>query len=200
MRGLRVTNAAALDVVVAVLAGIVNKRLVADLVALGAPAIGLSGVDNLILQARRYDEELGFVGKIHRVNPFPLQELLRLGYLPVVAPLAIDTENAATAQILNTNADTAAGEIAAALGARLLVFLTDVEGVLDDAKRLLPRLSVRDARALIESGVAAGGMIPKIEAAVRASTAGAATRIVNGTTAGALASVLADEGGGTTIG
>lgn len=200
VRGLRVTNAAALDVVVAVLAGIVNKRLVADLVALGAPAIGLSGVDNLILQARRYDEELGFVGKIHRVNPFPLQDLLRLGYLPVVAPLAIDTENAATAQILNTNADTAAGEIAAALDARLLVFLTDVEGVLDDAKRLLPRLSVRDAKALIESGVAAGGMIPKIEAAVRASTAGAATRIVNGTSAGALASVLADEGGGTTIG
>jgi acetylglutamate kinase len=200
VRGLRVTDASALEVVVAVLAGVVNKQLVAVLAALGAPAIGLSGADSMVLQARRYDDELGFVGKINRVNPYPVEELLRLGYLPVIAPIAIDTDDGAKPQLLNTNADTAAGEIAAALGAELLVFLTDVEGVLDDAKRLLPRLTVTDAKALIASGVVAGGMIPKIEAAVRASTAGAATRIVSGTSTGALAAVIAGSGGGTTIG
>jgi acetylglutamate kinase len=199
VRGLRVTDEATLDVVVAVLAGVVNKQLVASLAALGAPAIGMSGADGLVLQARRYDEELGFVGEIHRVNPYPIEELLRLGYLPVVAPIAIDMDHAAKPQLLNTNADTAAGELAAALGAELLVFLTNVDGVLDDAKRLLPRLTVGDAQSLMASGVAAGGMIPKIEAAVRASAAGAATRIINGTSAGALAKAIAGAGGGTTI-
>jgi acetylglutamate kinase len=117
----------------------------------------------------------------------------------VVAPIAIDMDHAAKPQLLNTNADTAAGELAAALGAELLVFLTNVDGVLDDAKRLLPRLTVGDAQSLMASGVAAGGMIPKIEAAVRASAAGAATRIINGTSAGALATAIAGEEGGTTI-
>jgi acetylglutamate kinase len=200
VRGLRATDAAALEIVVAVLAGVVNKQIVAELEALGAPAMGISGADSMILQARRYDDELGYVGKIQRVNPFPIEELMRLGYLPVIAPIAIDSDDTATAQLLNTNADTAAGEIAAAINAELLVFLTDVDGVLDDAKRLLPRLTISDARSLIESGVAAGGMIPKIEAAVRASSAGASTRIVNGTTDGALSAVLAGAGTGTTIG
>jgi acetylglutamate kinase len=198
-RGLRVTDAATLDVVVAVLAGVVNKQLVAGLAALGAPAIGLSGADSLILQARQYDDALGFVGKIHRVNPYPIEELLRLGYLPVIAPIAIDSTDQAQPQLLNTNADTAAGEIAAALGAELLVFLTDVDGVLDDARRLLPRLTLDDARTLIDEGVAAGGMIPKIEAAIRASDAGCATRIINGTTPEALTGVFAGNRGGTTI-
>lgn len=200
VRGLRVTDAASLEVVVAVLAGVVNKQLVADLTALGAPAIGISGADSMILQARPFDPELGLVGSIYRVNPYPVQELLRLGYLPVIAPIAIDTDDAAKPQLLNTNADTAAGELAAALGAETLVFLTDVEGVLDGAKRLLQRLSIPDATTLIRHGVAAGGMIPKIEAAIRASTSGAATRIVNGTSEGAIAHVLAGKPLGTTIG
>jgi len=198
VNGLRVTDAATLEVVVAVLAGVVNKQLVAELSALRAPAIGLSGADSLILQARRYDADLGFVGKIHRVNPFPLVELLRLGYLPVIAPIAIE-EDAAAPQLLNTNADTAAGEIAAALRAERLVFLTDVEGVLTGDRRLIPRLSPPEANALIASGVAAGGMIPKLEAAVRAASAGCATRIVDGTQPGALARVLAGAPGGTTV-
>jgi len=197
--GLRITDAATLEVVVAVLAGVVNKQLVAELSALGAPAIGLSGADSLILQARRYDPELGFVGMIHRVNPYPIQELLGLGYLPVIAPIAIETDSAQS-QLLNTNADTAAGEIAAALHAERLVFLTDVEGVLDGERHLLGHLNAGEASALIASGVAAGGMIPKLEAAVRAAGAGCATRIVNGRTAGALARVFAGGGGGTTVG
>ena len=198
VNGLRVTDAATLDVVVAVLAGAVNKQLVAELSALGAPAIGLSGADSLILQARRYDDALGFVGKIERVNPFPLEELLRLGYLPIIAPIAIEADGGGS-QLLNTNADTAAGEIAAALGAERLVFLTDVEGVLAGDGRLLARLSTAEARALIAAGVAGGGMIPKLEAAVRAAAAGCATHIVGGTTPGALARVLSGEGGGTVV-
>lgn len=197
VRGLRATDEASLEIVVAVLAGLVNKTLVAQLSALGAPAIGLSGADAMVLQARPYDDELGFVGKIERVNPYAIEELLRLGHLPVIAPIAIEADGG---QLLNTNADTAAGEIAAALKAESLVFLTDVEGVLDAEKRLLPTLSAADARALIASGAASGGMIPKLEAAVRAASAGCATRIVDGTRGGALAGLFSGGEGGTSIG
>ena len=200
VRGLRATDAASLDVVVAVLAGLVNKQLVAELSAFGAPAMGLSGADGLVLQAERRDAELGFVGTITKVNPAPIQELLARGYVPVIAPIAVDTSGLASSQLLNTNADTAAGEIAAALGAQRLIFLTDVDAVLDADKRPLAHLTSAEASALIASGTAAGGMIPKLDAAIRASAAGCATRIVNGTAAGALARVLADDGGGTTVG
>ncbi|TAK62035.1 MAG: acetylglutamate kinase [Dehalococcoidia bacterium] len=198
VRGLRVTDAETLEAVVAILAGAVNKQLVAELSQLGAPAIGLSGADSMILQATSYDPELGFVGRIERVNPFPLEELLRLGYLPVVAPIAIECDTR-EAQLLNTNADTAAGEIAAALHAERLVFLTDVEGVLAKDGKLLARLSPAEANALIASGVAGGGMIPKLEAAARAATAGCATRIIDGTAAAALARLFAGDPLGTTI-
>jgi acetylglutamate kinase len=196
VRGLRATDAASLEIVVAVLAGLVNKTLVAELSALGAPAIGISGADAMVLQARRYDEELGFVGQIERVNPYAIEELLRLGHLPVIAPIAIEADGG---QLLNTNADTAAGEIAAALKAERLVFLTDVPGVLDASKRLKPNLTAEEARALIASGVAAGGMIPKLESAVRAAAAGCATCIVDGTQPEALSAILAGRESGTTI-
>ena len=199
VRGLRVTDAASLDVVVAVLAGVVNTQLVAELGAFGAPAIGLTGADAGVLQAHRYDDSLGFVGKIERINPAPIADLLGRGYLPVVAPIAIDTSGLASSQLLNTNADTAAGQIAAALGASRLVFLTDVDAVLDADNRPLAHLTPNEAIALIASGAAAGGMIPKLEAATRAAITGCATNIVNGTTAGALARVLAGETLGTTV-
>jgi len=198
VRGLRVTDAETLDAVVAVLAGAVNKRLVAELSVLGAPAIGLSGADSMILQAVRYDPELGFVGRIERVNPFPLEELLRLGYLPVVAPIAIESD-ARQPQLLNTNADTAAGEIATALRAERLVFLTDVAAVLSIDGRPLARLSPDEASQLIVSGAAGGGMIPKLESAARAANTGCATRIIDGTSAGALARLFAGDPLGTTI-
>ncbi len=200
VRGLRVTEAASLEVVVAVLAGIVNTQLVAELSAFGAPAIGLTGADAGVLQAQRYDDALGFVGKIDRVNPAPIADLLGHGYLPVIAPIAIDTSGLASSQLLNTNADAAAGEIAAALGARRLVFLTDVDAVLDADKRPLAHLTPTEASAMIASGAAAGGMIPKLEAAASAAAGGCATHIINGTAAGALARVFAGDEGGTTVG
>jgi acetylglutamate kinase len=196
VRGLRVTDAATLDVVIAVLAGLVNKQLVAQLTALGVDAIGVSGADQSILRAERYDDELGFVGRITAVDPGPITAIISGGALPVIAPIAIEP---ATGQLLNTNADTAAGELAAALRAARLVFLTDVAGVLDAGKRVIERMNAVEARALIESGVATGGMIPKLEAAMRAASVGCATRIVDGTAPGALAAALAREGGGTAI-
>ncbi len=197
VRGLRVTDEPSLEIVVAVLAGLVNKTLVAQLGALGAPAIGLSGADSMLLQARRFDDELGYVGQVVRVNPYAVDELLRLGHLPVIAPIAVEPGGK---QLLNTNADTAAGEIAAALKAERLVFLTDVEGVLDEQKRLLPRLTAAEAESLIAAGTAGGGMIPKLEAAVRAASAGCATRIIDGTRERALARILAGEDTGTMVG
>jgi len=196
VRGLRVTDAATLDVVIAVLAGSVNKQLVAQLTALGVDAIGVSGADQSILRAERYDDELGFVGRITAVEPGRITAIISGGALPVIAPIAIEP---ATGQLLNTNADTAAGELAAALRAAHLVFLTDVAGVLDAGKRVIERMNAVEARALIESGVAAGGMIPKLEAAMRAASAGCATRIVDGTAPGTLAAVLAGDGGGTAV-
>jgi acetylglutamate kinase len=198
VRGLRATDAPALEVVIAVLAGILNTQLVAALGAAGAPAVGLTGADAALLQARRYDEDLGFVGRIERVEPAILRELLEAGRLPVIAPIAV--EPGSPPQLLNTNADTAAGEIAAALGAESLVFLTDVEAVRDASGAPLAHLTADAARALIADGTAAGGMAPKLEAATRAATAGCATRIVDGTQPGALARALAGAPGGTVIG
>jgi acetylglutamate kinase len=199
VRGLRATSAEALEIVVATLAGLVNKQLVAELGALGAPAIGISGADSMILQANRYDDELEFVGKIHRVNPYPIEELLRLGYLPVLAPIAVEANEGQQAQLLNTNADAAAGELAAALGARLLIFLTDVDGVLDARRNLINQLSIGEAQDAIEAGIAAGGMIPKLEAAMAAARASCDTRIINGTTPSALATALSESSIGTAI-
>ena len=199
VHGLRVTDARSLDIVVGVLAGVVNKRIVAELSALGARAAGISGADASILRARRYDAELEYVGRIERVDPALLHDLLGGGYVPVVAPIAFEVEKGRASQMLNVNADTAAGEIAAALGAASLVFLTDVAGVLAEDKSLLAHLTPDDARSLIALGVVAGGMIPKVEAAIRACGAGCSTRIIDGTIAGALANVLVGGAGGTTV-
>lgn len=170
VRGLRVTDPPTLEVVVAVLAGLVNKQVVASLQSKGVKALGLSGADGLLLQAKQADPELGLVGKVVAVDPTPVLNALAQGYLPVVAPVGIGVSEDGACQgiLLNINGDTAAGALARALHARILVFLTDVEGVLDGAKRLLPRLLPQQARALLDSGVVAGGMIPKIEACLEA--------------------------------
>jgi acetylglutamate kinase len=196
VRGLRVTDAATLDVVVAVLAGLVNKQLVGQLTALGVDAHGISGADGAVLQAEQYDPQLGFVGRITKVDPGVLDAATAGRSVPVVAPIAIEPK---TGQLLNTNADTAAGEIAAATRATSLIFLTDVAGVLDAEGRLIERLTAAEAQGLIDSGVAGGGMIPKLEAAIRAASAGCATRIIDGTREGALRRAIVGEPLGTTI-
>ena len=202
VRGLRVTDGAALGVVVGVLAGLINKQLVAELQARGAPAVGLSGADGGMLLAEYEDEALGFVGRVIRVNTDPLECLLATGYIPVVAPLALlagPPEAAGQAQLLNVNADTVAGDLARALGAERLVFLTDVEGVKGQNGQTLSSLDGGKAQMLLDSGVIAGGMIPKVEAGLRAGKGGACSVILDGRQPRQLLAALRDDPPGTVI-
>jgi len=195
--GLRVTREDAIDVVVAVLAGLVNKQIVAQLRTLGAPAFGLSGVDGGVLRTRQLDARLGFVGEVTAVDRGPLDALLAAGYLPVLAPVGFWEKE--PARLMNVNADTVAGEVAAAVGAGDLVFLTDVAHVRDAAGGAIDELRAAEVEALIESGAACGGMIPKIRAGARAALAGARCLIVDGREAHALRSVLEGARLGTRV-
>jgi len=206
VRGLRVTDEPSLDIVVAVLTGLINKNLVASLVNMGAKAMGISGADDGMLRAEIKDSELGLVGNVVSVNADPIKAIMKAGCIPVIAPVAMLVSedepegNDFEATLLNINADTAAGEIASALGAERLVFLTDVDGVLDTSRRLIPRLTERQALGLISSNVAAGGMIPKLEACVTALKAGGISQIVDGRKPMALRDSVAGKTFGTRVG
>ncbi|HZP25969.1 MAG TPA: acetylglutamate kinase [Dehalococcoidia bacterium] len=200
-RGLRVTDAETLDVAVAVLAGLVNKQLVAALQQRGVDAIGLSGADARMLKARVLDPELGLVGEVTEVNTESLISLLERGLVPVIAPIALECgAEGPSGRLLNVNADTAAGAIAAALEAGALVFLTDVPGILDGEGQLLPRVSAADHATLLEAGAVSGGMIPKVEACLAAAAAGARSLIVDGREPGALLAALSEQPAGTLVG
>jgi acetylglutamate kinase len=198
--GLRVTDAASLDVVVAVLGGLVNKRLVASLETLGVRAIGLTGVDGGLLRCRIADPALGFVGEVEQVEAGVVSNVITGGAVPVIAPIGLLYEGEQTnGQLLNVNADTAAGAIAAALGAKWLVFMTDVPGVKADG-RVLEALSSEESRRLIESGVIEGGMIPKVKACQEAAKAGVRSVIIDGRGEHALLSLLDGAAAGTVVG
>jgi len=201
VHGERVTDRAVLEVVIAVLGGLVNKEIVAAINSAGGRAAGMSGVDGALVQGRVKDEALGYVAEVVNVNPEPLQVMLRAGYIPVVSSLSLNLKPEAEGapQILNINGDPIAGEIAAALGAERLIFLTDVEGVHDQSGELLSRLSEGEAEALITSGVVSGGMIPKIKACLRALSVHAAACIINGKQPHALLREIEGHGGGTSI-
>lgn len=193
-RGLRVTDARTLEVVVAVLAGLVNKQLVAALEAAGGRAAGLSGADGGLFKAWHADESLGFVGEIADVDTRSLLDLLEDGFVPVVAPIGLEwREESPTGQLLNINADTAAGAVAAALGARWLVFLTDVPGIRGEHGATLPRLTASESEALKDAGVIRGGMIPKVEACLRAAASGCRCLIADGRAEGALVSAIEED-------
>jgi len=201
VRGERVTDKASLDVVTAVLAGLTNKEIVAAINTLGGRAIGISGVDGSLVQGKISDAEMGYVGTVVKVDVEPLEALLRAGYVPVVAPVslhAFDRPSGAP-QILNVNADLVAGEIAAAVKAEKLIFLTDVAGISDKSGRLLDRLTAKEAEELIASGVASGGMIPKIKACLKALATTPITRIIDGRQPHVLLNEIRGKGDGTTI-
>ena len=163
-------------------------------------AVGISGVDGGLIQGRVKDKKLGYIGEVVKVNPAPLETLLKSGYIPVVAPVSLNAGKPAKApRVLNINADAVAGEIAAAISAERLIFLTDVVGVCDRSGNLLPRLSPDEAEALLASGVASGGMIPKIKACLRALSGTPLTRIIDGRQPHALLNEIEGKGGGTTI-
>ncbi|MDH5696007.1 MAG: acetylglutamate kinase [Dehalococcoidia bacterium] len=201
VHGERVTDEATLEVVISVLAGLVNKQIVAAINSLGGRAVGISGVDGGFIQGRIKDEALGFIGTVVKVNLAPLKALLQSGYIPVVAPVSLhstDKPNKAPS-VLNINADAVAGEVAAAIAAERLIFLTDVVGVCDQSGNLLPHLSPGEAEALVASGVASGGMIPKIKACLRALSSTSTTSIIDGRQQHALLKEIEGHGGGTTI-
>jgi acetylglutamate kinase len=201
VHGERVTDKATLEVVISVLAGLVNKEIVAGINSLGGSAVGISGVDGGLIQGKIKDEELGYIGTVVGVNLAPLEALLESGYIPVIAPVSLHSADkpGKAPMVLNINADAVAGEIAAAIGAERLIILTDVVGVCDQSGSLLPRLSPDEAEALLASGVASGGMIPKIKACLRALSGTLVTRIIDGRQPHALLREIEGKGGGTTI-
>ena len=203
VNGLRVTDAPSLEIVVAVLGGLVNKELAALLQNLGAPTIGISGMDGCLLQARVAKPELGYVGEIDRVDPAPVHAILAAGFIPLVSPIAVDATDGSghAGQPLNVNGDTAAGALAHALEAERVIFLTDVAGVMDNGGRVIPRLDARSAASLRAAGVARGGMLPKLDAclAAIAGRAGASAHIIDGREPGALMQCVNGLATGTRI-
>lgn len=170
--GLRVTDAATVEVVEMVLAGSINKNIVTNINHAGGRAVGLSGKDGNLVVARKLTRtkrdpdsniervlDLGFVGEPEKVNPAILETILKSDLIPIVAPIGLGKDG----ETYNINADTVAGAVAGAMKATRLLLLTDVVGVLDKNKQLIPRLSIAQARALIDDGTIAGGMIPKVE-------------------------------------
>lgn len=171
--GLRVTDAETMEIVEMVLAGKTNKGIVAHLNQQGAQAVGLSGKDgNLIVAERETTKgDIGFVGRVTQINPALLHTLVAAGYIPVISTVAIGKDG----ESYNINADTVAGELAAALGAVKLVMMTDVEGIYQDfadKDSLIREMSAKDARQLITDGHVDKGMIPKVEACVIAVNGG----------------------------
>lgn len=202
VRGKRVTDEETLGVVIAVLTGLVNKELVAAITSLGGKAIGLSGIDGGLIEAQIESPELGYVGEVVRVNPEPVNIILSAGYIPVIAPGGFGSSSGinGTAMLLNVNADVSASEIAVALQADRLIFMTDVPGVQNGEGNVLPSLSPAEARGLMESGVISGGMIPKVEGCLRALSRGSSTQIIDGRSPGALLSAIEGKDNGTRIG
>ena len=199
--GLRVTTPETMDVVEMVLVGRVNKQIVNGLHQVGGRAVGICGSDGRLVLARTYgDGSNGLVGDVAAVNPAVLLPLLDNGYIPVISSVAANAEG----QAHNINADTVAGELAAALQAEKLILLTDTPGILrdrDDPSSLIRQVSLAGARALIEDGIVAGGMTPKTECCIRAIAQGvAAAHIVDGRSPHALLlEVFTDAGIGTMV-
>ena len=185
--GLRVTDQQTISIVEMVLAGAINKSLVASISAAGGLAVGISGKDGNLITAKKLEHttkatdsaienlvDLGYVGVPEVVDTHVLGALMSADMIPVVAPLGLGTDG----QTYNINADTAAGSVASALGASRLLMLTDVAGVLDENGRIIPRLTVEQAKQLISNGVINGGMIPKVETCIEAIQAGAGAAVI----------------------
>ncbi|MBN1161692.1 MAG: acetylglutamate kinase [Dehalococcoidales bacterium] len=200
-RGERVTDLMSLEVVTAVLAGLVNKEITAAINIRGGRAVGISGVDGSLVESRVKNQNLGYVGSAEKVNKEILETLLKADYVPVVSPISLYSlaREADAPGIVNANGDPIAGEIAAALKAEKLIFMTDVEGIKDKTGNIISRLTGKEAKDLVESGVVAGGMIPKVSACLKALNAGTVTRIIDGKKSHAMLKEVESGDGGTTI-
>ncbi|MDP9295883.1 MAG: acetylglutamate kinase [Actinomycetota bacterium] len=197
--GLRFTDDAMLDVATMVLAGKLNTKVVSDLLAGGVRAVGLSGVDGGLLHARKQAEpDLGHVGEVVKVNPEVVATLMERNFVPVVASIAIDEIHG---QAYNVNADVVAAELAVGLGADKLIFLNDVPGIVTPSGELLPELGASECADLVAEGIADGGMIPKLQSAVRALRSGVRrVHLIDGRVEHALVlELFTPEGVGTMI-
>ena len=200
VNGLRVTDKETVDIVQMVLAGKVNKTLVNLLNMKGGRAVGVSGIDGGIIEATMKDEALGYVGEITKIRPKAILDLLEKGYIPVVSTVAGDK----LGNTYNINGDTAAAHIAGALNAERLIMMTDIAGVLmdkNDPSTLIPHLTVAEAKGLYDSGVIAGGMIPKVDCCIEALEHGVENVIImdGRIPHSILMELLTDEGAGTMV-
>ncbi len=198
--GLRVTDRETVDIVQMVLAGKVNKTLVNLLQIKGGHAVGLSGIDGGIIEAKMKDERLGFVGEITKIRTQPIMDLLEKNYIPVISTVASDRQG----NTYNINGDTAAAYIAGALQAKRLIMMTDIDGILrdkDDPSTLIRKLSVSEAKKLYDEGIISGGMIPKVDCCIEAIEKGVKTVVINDGRVphSILMELLTDEGAGTMV-
>ena len=200
VEGLRVTDKETVDIVQMVLAGKVNKTLVNLLEMKGGKAMGISGMDGYLIEAEIKDERLGYVGKITNVNIEPITDLLEKGYIPVVSTIGCDKEGNA----YNINGDTAAAFIAGAMGAKRLIMMTDIDGILrdrHDPSTLIPEVTIADIKKLCEEGVISGGMIPKVDCCFEAIHKGVKNVIImdGRVPHSILMEILTNEGAGTMV-
>ncbi len=198
--GLRVTDKETVDIVQMVLAGKVNKTLVNLLEMKGGRAMGISGMDGMLIEAKVKDERLGFVGEVTKVHIRPVNDLLEKGYIPVISTIGCDRNGNA----YNINGDTAAAFISGALNAERLIMMTDIAGILrdkDDSSTLIPEITVSQARALYDEGIISGGMIPKVDCCIEALEKGVKNvTIMDGRVPHSiLMEILTNEGAGTMV-
>jgi len=198
--GLRVTDRETVDIVQMVLAGKINKTLVNLLEMKGGRAIGLSGMDDRLIEAEMKDERLGYVGSVTNINIKPVNDLLERGYIPVISTLGCDHEG----NTYNINGDTAAAYVAGALNAESLIMLTDIAGILrdkDDPSTLIPSITIEDAEELKCEGVISGGMIPKVDCCIEAIQKGVKSVVImdGRVPHSILMELLTDEGAGTLV-
>ena len=198
--GLRVTDKETVDIVQMVLAGKVNKSLVNFLEMKGGKAMGISGMDGRLIEAKMKDERLGYVGDITKINIECVEDLLQKGYIPVVSTIGCDSEGNA----YNINGDTAAARIAGALNAERLIMMTDIAGILkdkDDPSTLIPQVTIKEAEELKKQGVISGGMIPKVDCCVEAISKGVKNVVImdGRVSHSILMELLTEEGAGTLV-
>ena len=200
VNGLRVTDRETVDIVQMVLAGKINKTLVNLIQMKGGHAVGLSGIDGGIIEAKMKNEDLGYVGEITKIRPQPITDLLEKNYIPVISTVASDRQG----NTYNINGDTAAAYIAGALGAERLIMMTDIAGLLmdkDDPSTLIPHITVSEAKKLYEQGVISGGMIPKVDCCIEALERGVDNVVImdGRIPHSILMELLTDEGAGTMV-
>ena len=198
--GLRVTDKETVEIVQMILAGKVNKSLVNLLETMGGKAIGISGMDGKLIEAKIKNEKLGFVGEVTKINIDIVSDLIEKEYIPVISTVGWDRDG----NIYNINGDTAAASIAGALNAERLIMMTDIAGILkdkDDPSTLISEITVKEAKELYKSGVISGGMIPKVDCCINAIEKGVKNVVImDGTVNHAiLTELLTDEGAGTMV-